>query len=139
MLKTFCPNKVEGHDDVESEGGDEGVTEDPWEGSVDMPKEEDATTMDDATSGDATMDGMSVEENGSADWAELTTGVCNRIAMTYGELSSWNNADETGKKEIEDRYFGELEDFIVDWFDGAVSSVAVAGTALATSFALLAF
>ena len=77
-----------------------------------------------------------------ASWAKLWrlhTMLCDGILQTHAEVSKWNNADEAGKKEMEDKLGEELGDWVNDFFDGAVGSFAVASSALAAAVAVLAF
>ena len=69
----------------------------------------------------------------------LYTMICDSIRQTHSEVSKWNDADDAGKKDIEDKLGEELADWIQDLFDGAVGSFAVAGTALVAGVTVLAF
>ena len=83
------------------------------------------------------------ENNDSSDeWMKLMKlhrGMCDTIRQTHAEVSEWNNADAEGKQAIEDKYGEDLKQFFEEWFEGAMGSFAVAGTALAASVAVLAF
>ena len=82
------------------------------------------------------------DESADASWAKLWalhTMICDRVLQTHTEVSKWNDADEAGKKDMEDKLGEELGDWLRDWVDGAVGSFAVASTALAAGVAVLAF
>ena len=82
------------------------------------------------------------DESSDASWAKLWalhTMICDGILQAHTEVSKWNDADEAGKKEIEDKSWDELGDWVRGWVEGAVGSFAVASTALAAGVAVLAF
>ena len=82
------------------------------------------------------------ENMDDASWAKLWrlhTMLCDGILQTHTEVSKWNDADEAGKKEMEDKLGEELADWLQDLFDGAVGSFALASTAVAAGVAVLAF
>ena len=92
--------------------------------------------------GGAEMDEWAENMEDGAGWAKLWalhTMICDRILQTHTEVSKWNDADEAGKKDMEDQLGEELGDWLRDWVDGAVGSFAVASTALAAGVAVLAF
>ena len=114
-----------------------------------MPKTEDGSTMpttEDAAMPkpeDATMPMPEEEEGGSYDalirLQRLHGSFCDTIRSAHGDMDEWNNADAAGKQEIESKYSEEVLGFFEDFFDGAMGSFAVAGTALAASVAVLTF
>ena len=82
------------------------------------------------------------DESADASWAKLWalhTMICDGILQTHTEVSKWNDADEAGKKDMEDQLGEELGDWLRGWVEGAVGSFAVASTALAAGVAVLAF
>ena len=90
-----------------------------------------------SSSGDWDMD-----MDSSAEWARLTKlhrGICDTLHGAHGEMNKWNNADSAGRQEIEDKYGEDVMKFFEDFFEGAMGSFAVAGTALAASVAVLTF
>ena len=92
--------------------------------------------------GGAEMDEWAENMEDGAGWAKLWalhTMICDGILQTHTEVSKWNDADEAGKKDMEDQLGEALGDWLRDWVDGAVGSFAVASTALAAGVAVLAF
>ena len=76
------------------------------------------------------------------DWADIMAyhaQICDSIKEVHGAVQEWNNADPEKKQEMEAKLGEEIQNFLSDFFEGAMGSVAVAGTALATGVALLAF
>jgi len=66
--------------------------------------------------------------------------ICSAIKEVHSQGTSWNMANETEKKGIEDMWGEELTKVIQDFFEGAVSAYAVTGTAaLAAGLVALAF
>lgn len=116
-----------GGDDMAADGT---TTTDPWMPEPAMPAEEGSS------------DDWEMDMDSSAEWIRiqrLHTTICDTLRDSHGEMNRWNNADEKGRQEIEDKYGEEVMKFFEDFFEGAMGSFAVAGTALAASVAVLTF
>ena len=109
----------------------------------------DGTTMTDPMMPEPVMpaeegssDDWEMDMDSSAEWIRiqrLHTTICDTLRDGHSEMNNWNNADEKGRQEIEDKYGEEVMKFFEDFFEGAMGSFAVAGTALAASVAVLTF
>merc|ERR1719189_3093438 len=109
-----------------------------------MPLGGDDMAADGTTTTDPAMPepAMPAEEDSSAEWIRiqrLHTTICDTLRDGHSEMNKWNNSDEKGRQEIEDKYGEEVMKFFEDFFEGAMGSFAVAGTALAASVAVLTF
>ena len=114
-------------DDMAADGT---TTTDPATPAPDMPVEE------------ASTDEWEMDMDSSAEWIRiqrLHTTICDTLREGHSEMNKWNNADEAGRQEIEKKYSDEVVKFFEDFFEGAMGSFAVAGTALAASVAVLTF
>ena len=99
-----------------------------------MAKDEAAAAADEwATDSDA--------QEAMADWADIMAyhaQICDSIKEVHGAVQEWNHADPEKKQAMEAKLGEEIQNFLEDFFEGAIGSVAVAGTALAAGVALLA-
>ena len=116
-----------GGDDMAADGT---TTTDPAMPEPAMPAEEGSS------------DDWEMDMDSSAEWIRiqrLHTTICDTLRDGHSEMNKWNNSDEKGRQEIEDKYGEEVMKFFEDFFEGAMGSFAVAGTALAASVAVLTF
>ena len=74
-----------------------------------------------------------------ADLMVLHAQICDHIKTAHSAVQEWNNADDDRKQEMESKLGEQFKELLEEFFEGATSSLVVAGTALVAGVSILAF
>ena len=144
LYNTLCGSLGSNHDEMNHDDMNhdmDGTT--PKEGDpTTTPVDPDMPTPAEPAEHGSSSGDWDMDMDSSTEWLRLTRlhrGICDTLHGAHGEMSKWHNADSAGRQEIEDKYGEDVMKFFEDFFEGAMGSFAVAGTALAASVAVLTF